>query len=151
MTDLPDDALVPMRWVRQNFVPKDAAPDRLLTTGQAAAEFGFSPDTWRGWADSGRIKGAFRDEGETWRLPVVACREHVAVLRSGKAHNRRQRLGWDASTAPAARAGASADSEGKVVELRPAALGRRAADDAEPGSPGVAGPRRAHGRSGGRR
>lgn len=100
--ELPDDAMVPMRWVRQHYVLKGEASDRLLTTGQAAAEIGFSPDTWRAWADDGRIPGAFRDESETWRLPLVGCREHVAALRSGKAYNRRQRRGWDASTEAAA-------------------------------------------------
>jgi hypothetical protein len=72
--NIPDDAYVTMRWVRENFVPKEDGAHRLVTTGQAAAELGFSPDTWREWASAGRIAGAFRDESETWRLPLAGCR-----------------------------------------------------------------------------
>lgn len=73
-------------------------PDRLVTTGGASSELGYSADTWREWADEGKIPGAFRDAPDGyWRLPLAACRDHIEGLRH--ARKRRQRLGWDASAA----------------------------------------------------
>lgn len=98
ISQLPDDASVTLT-VRVSEL-RDALnarnPRRLLTTGQAAAELGYSADTWRGWADDGRIEGAFRDDGDegTWRLPLGACEAHVERLRDRTLSRRRRGKPW---------------------------------------------------------
>lgn len=119
--------------------PSDA---RVLTTGEAAGMFGYSGDTWREWADRGEVIGAYRDTPEgMWRLPLRACEEHLARLQDGALHRRRKRGPWPKKgTAPqAARAGAEADTQGKVVRLRSETVGRRASDDERPAGRGLAG------------
>lgn len=124
---------------------------RVITTGQAAELLGYSADTWRGWAEAGEVDGAYRDDGTDghWRLPLAACEEHLARLQGGALHRRRKRGPWPKKAGPtpqAARVGAEADPEGKVVRLRSPALGRRASDDAGPAEPRLARARRPHGR-----
>jgi hypothetical protein len=144
LAGLPDDALVPVRWVKK-LLAGEVVPSefRVLTTREAADLFGYSVDTWRGWADEGEVRGAYRDEGEagTWRLPMKACEEHLARLQSGALNRRRKRGPWQPkarTSAQAPQAGAEADPERKVVRLRPSPVGRRPADDATPESPRLA-------------
>lgn len=155
LASLPDDASVTLtvRVSELRYALNTRNPRRLLTTGQAAAELGYSADTWRAWAEAGQVQGAFRDDGEdgTWRLPLGACEDHLDRLRKGGTNRRRARGPWKAAQAPQARGARSeADPGGKVVRLRPEALGRRQADDAGSEGAGLAGPRGTHGGSGGR-
>ena len=125
---------------------------RVLTTGQAAESFGYSADTWRGWAEGGEVRGAYRDDGEgMWRLPMKACQEHLARLQAKALNRSRKRGPWAASeAAQAERVGSKGVSDGKVVALRPSALERGKADAQEPGSSRLAATGRTHRRRGDR-
>lgn len=57
-------------------------PERVSTTW-CARELGYSSRKWRTWCEEGRIAGADKDEGGTWRLPNRAAREHLASVLSG--------------------------------------------------------------------
>lgn len=135
---LPDEALVPIRWVKQVLAeaPTEPSQHRVLTTGEAADQLGYSSPTWREWCEAGEIDGAYRDEGEAgmWRLPLPACLEHLARLQSKALNRRRKRGPWKKAgpSAQTARAGTGADTEGTLVFRRPSPVGRRAPDDAGP-------------------
>ena len=137
LAHLPDDAAVTvtLRVSELREALSARSPLRLLTTGQAASELGYSGDTWRSWAEAGKIEGAYRDEGDDgmWRLPLGACEDHLERLRSGTLNRRRKRGPWKAkaSTAQAGGAGPEGDMEGPVGVLRFAPVGRRKADDEE--------------------
>lgn len=78
--DLPDDALVPMRFVRQHFIPKDATA-RDMTTQELAVELGHSADWWRTKAP--QIDGAYRDSAKSpWYIPR---QQAIAFLDAYKA------------------------------------------------------------------
>ena len=65
-------------------------PPELLSTVQASRIIGFSHSYWRDKAAKGLIDGAFQEgEGESWRLPLKACRAHVGRLQ---AQHRKGRL-----------------------------------------------------------
>ena len=156
LAELPDDAAVTVtvRVSELRAALNTRNPRRLLTTGQAAAELGYSPDTWRTWAETDRIEGAFRDEGSegTWRLPLGACEEHLEHLRASSLNRRRKRAPWKKASAASARGARTADHlEGPVGVLRLEAVGRRETNDAESGSTWVAGSRGENSRSGGGR
>lgn len=73
--DLPDEALVPVGWVRERL---DGSSDvRLvdLTVSDAAEELGRAPSTIRTWCGEGRLRGAYRLRGREWRIPPSALRD----------------------------------------------------------------------------
>lgn len=89
--DLPDDALVPWGWAKKKIGEqgREEEPLRVLSTGEAARQFGYKPKTWRTWCEEKRIDGAYLDEGNRWRLPVRSVRAHL--LRLEKRANRSKR------------------------------------------------------------
>lgn len=119
---------------------------RVLTTGQASEAFGYSGETWRGWADEGRIHGAYRDEGETgaWRLPMLGCEEHLARLQSGTLHRKRKRGPWEGTPAQTERTWPALVQEGPMVGGGSEAVGRESLDAEKPARSGLAGARRTH-------
>lgn len=79
---LPDDALVPVQWVRA--LARAEGPEQLvdLTVAQVARELGRSPATIRGWCGSGRIQEAYRLRGREWRIPHSALRQFFRLEAS---------------------------------------------------------------------
>lgn len=161
---LPDDARVSVTVgsgdlrvadLRRAFGAVD--PHRVLTTGEASQLLGYSADTWREWAP--RIPGAYRDPGERayWRLPYAACVEHLRRLRAERLNRGRRGRPWKqralaeqeaghvisieakrAAAAQARDAGAAGVPARPVDGGGPAAVGRRASDDAGSESSGMA-------------
>lgn len=139
LAQLPDDARVTVTVgagdlrvadLREAFAGPD--PRRLLTTGEAADTFGYSPDSWRRWAPN--VPGAYQDEGDGsyWRLPYTGCVDHLARLRAERSRVRRRTRGpWGKGKAASSRAvGSEGVQEGQVLRRRSAAVERRASDDA---------------------
>ena len=95
-------------------------PDRVLTTTQAAVEFGYSGNSWQKWAAAGRIEKAWQDaETGPWRLPYASCKAHRdnlqrRALNTGGIRGPRQK-GTTASSTPAR--AASVPREGLQVVL----------------------------------
>jgi excisionase family DNA binding protein len=72
---LPDDALLPVGWIRQLVAGLDrtGGDDGLgLTVAQVAERTGRAPSTVRSWAAAGRLPGARRFCGREWRVPASA-------------------------------------------------------------------------------
>ena len=81
---LPDDAQVPVRWVRELVAEMglgDGSPGSVgLTVSQVAEVTGRAPSTVRTWAAEGRLPGARRLRGREWRIPRAAI---SALLEEG--------------------------------------------------------------------
>lgn len=75
LATFPDDALVPVQWVRA--LSRLAGDEQLadLTVEDVADELGRRPATVRGWCRSGRIQGAYRLRGREWRIPRSSLRQ----------------------------------------------------------------------------
>ncbi len=78
---LPDDAMVPVGWIREQL---GAGDDRLadLTVEEAAAELGRAPSTVRGWLGSGELRG-YRLNGREWRVPRAAVHDYLERQKNG--------------------------------------------------------------------
>lgn len=88
LVGLPDDALVPVRWVRALSHVEGAQQLADLTVSELASELDRSAATIRGWCGSGKIPGAYRLRGREWRIPPSAVRrflEHEASERNESA------------------------------------------------------------------
>jgi hypothetical protein len=141
LAELPDDTRVSVtigsgdvrvRELREAFT--GPSPHAVLTTGQAAEQFGYSADTWRRWA--GDIAGAYQDDDGrgTWRLPVVGCIEHLRRLSAPK--RRRRRGPWTPEKTRQARAPDLLAQ--KVAGGGSSTVGRRQADAPGPRFPRLA-------------
>ena len=79
---LPDDAQVPVRWVRELVAELglgDGTPGSVgLTVPQVADLTDRSPSTIRTWCAEGRLPGACRLRGREWRIPRRALDALVA-------------------------------------------------------------------------
>lgn len=84
LADLPDDALVPVRWVRERL-GGTAESDRIsdLTVQEVADELGRQPSTVRGWLGSGDLDGYKMNDRE-WRVPPEALRAFVEAQRDAR-------------------------------------------------------------------
>ena len=73
LAPLPDDAQVPVRWVRELL---GGAETELvdLTLEQISVETGKAVSTVRGWCASGELRG-YKLHGKQWRVPAFALRE----------------------------------------------------------------------------
>ena len=73
LAPLPDDAQVPVRWVRELL---DCADDDLadLTLERVASETGKAVSTVRGWCANGELR-SYKLHGKQWRVPASALRE----------------------------------------------------------------------------
>ena len=72
---LPDEAQVPVRWVRGllgECLVADVIVD--LTLQQVAEKVGRASSTVRGWCASGELR-AYRLNGREWRVPLAALTE----------------------------------------------------------------------------
>ncbi len=77
---LPDDALVPVRWLRARLgAPAGTPDDRIgdLSCTDVAKVLGRTPGCIRGWCARGEIPGAYRLNGREWRLPAAALRAYL--------------------------------------------------------------------------
>lgn len=80
LRDLPDDALVPVRWLRERLeapavTPNDAPVD--LSCEEVARRLGRKACTVRGWCASGVIPRAYRLRGREYRIPQASLREFL--------------------------------------------------------------------------
>ena len=89
LAELPEDAEITVTvrlgdWLRAREAR--AGGPEVLTTKEAAARYGYTPERWRRWAEAGRIDGVWQDgRWGPWRLPRLACEAHL------RAHKRRSR------------------------------------------------------------
>lgn len=70
LDDLPDEALVPVRWVRAKLEeePEDEDPlGKLYDVPELAARFDRSEATVRTWLSRGKMRG-FKLEGRQWKV-----------------------------------------------------------------------------------
>ena len=88
---LPDEALVPVSWVRelvggQNGADSDGDPGIVadLTVGDVGQQFGRTPACVRAWCRAGRVPGAYRLNGREWRIPRGGLRAFLAGERNGQ-------------------------------------------------------------------
>lgn len=98
--DLPDDALVPMKWVRAHFVPKANADARDMTTVECADEFGHSPDWWQDRARKGVIAGCYQSgERARWYIPRQQATVFLRELRTKRRKSGRRGIPWKGQAA----------------------------------------------------
>ena len=78
---LPDDALVPVGWVREQL---GAGTDVLadLTVEETAQELSRAPSTVRAWLIAGELRG-YKVHGREWRVSAAAIREFFENQRNG--------------------------------------------------------------------
>ncbi len=79
---LPDDALVPVRWLRAQLRHPDVATDdgvADLSCADVAMMLGRTPGTIRGWCQRGEIAGAYRLNEREWRIPRPSLRAYLAA------------------------------------------------------------------------
>ncbi len=80
---LPDDAMVPVAWVRE-LLDRDGAPedvgDMLLSVSDVARKLHRAKSTVRDWCKAGRFEGAVR-LGRDWGIPPAAVVTFIAALR----------------------------------------------------------------------
>jgi hypothetical protein len=84
LAPLPDDAQVPVGWLRSHLaedttaMPPESLPAPLatdLSAKQVGVLFGRSPATVRLWAEQGQLVGAWKLNGKAWRVPVAAVEQ----------------------------------------------------------------------------
>lgn len=78
-----------LKLVREEVTER---PKHVLSTREAAEEFGYSHTYWKKWAGEGKIwtdtsdgerVAAWQDDdGAPWRLPYIACVAHLDRLRT---------------------------------------------------------------------
>ena len=73
---LPDEALVPVRWVRGLIESIESGDCSEIghTVLEVAAATNRAPSTVRTWCAEGRLPGARRLRGREWRIPAAALR-----------------------------------------------------------------------------
>src|SRR4051812_3736413 len=92
LTDLPDDALVPIRWIRARLrAPATTRADGIadLSAADVAKQLGRKPGTVRGWCARGEIQGAYRLNDREWRIPSSSLRAYLdtAAANNGESAN----------------------------------------------------------------
>lgn len=89
---LPDEALVPMAWVRQHFVPRVSAEKRDMSTQELSAHLGRSATWWQSVARSGKIRGAYQvGTGSPWYIPLEQATVYLHGFKAEQTENRRRR------------------------------------------------------------
>ena len=87
LVHLPDDALVPVGWLRAQLRRPDVGQDDGvgdLSCADVAKMLGRTPGTIRGWCHRGEIAGAGRLNGREWRIPRASLRAYLAAHGSKK-------------------------------------------------------------------
>ena len=108
--------------------------------GQVARALGRSPRYWRERAEAQEIDGAYRDpepDGR-WRVPLAACRAHLARKRETKSGGLRGPRRRKATTAPTSRTRTASVPKGPVLLSGSQTVGRRARGDAGSHASGLA-------------
>lgn len=85
---LPDSALVPVGWIREQLHSEPADEDQGvadLTVQEVADELDRAPSTVRGWLGEGELDG-YRFRGREWRIPREALE---AFLEEERGNGRR--------------------------------------------------------------
>lgn len=97
LANLPDTASVTLTVAELRRLLSEARTadgPEFVSTEQAAALLGKSPEWWQDAARAGRIPGAWQDgDRAPWNLPLAACREHIAALQRRRDIRRGARRG----------------------------------------------------------
>lgn len=92
IADLPDDALVPVRWVREHFVPRVSGEKRDMTTVELSAHLGRSAGWWQSMARQGKIQGAYQvGSGSPWYIPLGDATVFLDAYKEEQTQSRRRR------------------------------------------------------------
>jgi len=84
LSELPDDALVPVSWIRARLdAPALVEADGDLSCADVAALLHRKPGTVRGWCYRGEIVGAYRLNSRDWRVPRQALRVYLDAQSNG--------------------------------------------------------------------
>lgn len=101
--NLPDDALVPMLWVRQHYILRQDATERDMTTVELAAEFGHSSNWWQDAARGGKLSGCYQASPKSpWYIPRKAAMLFLSQYKKGRLRRGRSgrgRASWQESQA----------------------------------------------------
>ncbi len=85
---MPDEGSVslPVAWVRALLEAEDeeGRAGRLLTLEEAAERVQRAPGTVRTWCNSGRLEGAFKLQGRSWRIPEGALQRFLERQAQGE-------------------------------------------------------------------
>jgi hypothetical protein len=85
--DLPDEALVPVGWVRRQLEAHAAPSSDPLgdyTVATLAEKLERAPSTVRGWLIQGDFPGAYHVNGREWRVPPASVAAWREAQRTGK-------------------------------------------------------------------
>src|SRR5690349_10946135 len=80
LRDLPDDALVPVRWIRERLAAPEVQRDEQIvdmSAAEVAAKLGRTASCIRNWCASGVIPGAYRLNGREYRIPTSSLRAYL--------------------------------------------------------------------------
>ena len=79
LSDLPDEAMVPVRWLRSQLQRPAIAHDGVgdLSCADVAQALKRTPGCIRGWCQRGEIQGAYRLNGREWRIPRASLRTYL--------------------------------------------------------------------------
>lgn len=85
LEELPDEALVPAGWVRDQLQAERANDKPLgdLSVEDAGAILDRAPSTIRGWLANGELRG-YKRRGREWRIPRSAIVEFQEQERRGE-------------------------------------------------------------------
>jgi excisionase family DNA binding protein len=98
---LPDEAMVPIGWVRNRLAKADRQAGLAdLSVPEVAHALGRAPSTVRAWCAAGEIEGAYKLRGREWRVTRAALRawqdrqsKPVAAAEASKSPPRTGKLG----------------------------------------------------------
>lgn len=95
LAELPDDALVPVRWLRSRL-RADSSPQAEsvadLSAADVAKQLGRKPGTIAGWIRNGRLEG-YRLNRREWRVTAASLRAFLDAAQ-------RQRDGGESEAPP---------------------------------------------------
>ena len=82
LAQLPNEALVPVSWVRARLAeegkePAQGAPVGDLSCADVGKMLDRTPGCIRGWCARGEIQGAYRLNAREWRIPPLSLRQYL--------------------------------------------------------------------------
>lgn len=97
LSTLPDEALVPVGWIRARLDGKaDASPAGNgepigdLSAADVAEALDRTPSTIRAWCARGEVPGSYKLRGREWRIPRASLRRYLDRQAEGKRETRRR-------------------------------------------------------------